>query len=83
MQLSTHHSAGLLRPCLEGLWTDWLCRGTREASGWQGGVWRHLAEMIGGAQGPQHSDFPPDTPGIVVPAVPSRFMVEVALGGQC
>lgn len=48
-----------------------------------GGVWRHLAEMIGGTQGPHLSGFPLDTPGIVVPAVLSRFMVEVALGGQC
>lgn len=26
-QLSAHRSTGMLRPCLEELWTDWLCQG--------------------------------------------------------
>lgn len=54
-----------------------------EGSKWTaGGAWRHSAEVFSEVQGPHLSGFPLDTPGIVVPAVPSRLMVEVALGGQ-
>lgn len=38
--------------------------------------------MIGGAQGPHFSGSSLDTPGAVLPAVPSSFMAKVALGGQ-
>lgn len=78
MQLSTHCSTGILRPCLEELWTGWLCQG----GGKQVDSRRSLETLQGGVQGPHLSGFPLDAPGIVVPAVPSRFMVEVALGGQ-
>lgn len=79
--MGTHRSTGTLRPCLEELWTGWLCQGIGKQVDGRRGL-ETLAEMVGGPQGPHLSGFPPDTPGIVVPAAPSRFMVEVALGGQ-